>query len=93
VQNFTMVPAESLKPGAVAAAPGVPIRCSQPVAEINRAAFDQVEIVCLEKSVLGGPEIRVRRTVPSQYPIAIVRDPGEMFAEMVELWLAINPEG
>lgn len=92
VQNFTMAPAESLKPGDVVAAPGTPIRYAQPVAEINRAAFGQVEIVCLEKSALGGTDIRVRRTVPKQYPMAIVRDPAELFAQIVELWLAINTE-
>ena len=89
MQKFVMVPAGSLKPGDVVATPRTPIRYAQPLAEVNRLDDGRVELVFVEKSVVGDHGIRVVGTFADQYPIALICDVETLLAETVEVWLAM----
>ena len=87
VQKFVMVPVETLKPGDVVAVDRTPTRYAQPVAEVNLRE-DGVELVFIEKSVVGDHGLRVAGTYPYQYPCALVGDVDRHIEETIQRWLA-----
>ena len=87
VQKFTMVPVESLKPGDVVAPATTPVRFASPVAEVNLRE-DGVELVFIEKSVVGDHGVRAASTFPYQYPCALIGDVDRQVKETLERWLA-----
>jgi hypothetical protein len=82
-----MVPVESLKPGDVVAVGQTPTRYAQPVAEVNLLE-DGVELVFIEKSVVGDHGIRVAGVFAYQYPIALMGDVDRHVKETLERWVA-----
>jgi hypothetical protein len=87
VQEFVMVPVESLKPGDVVAPAKTPTRYAQPVAEVN-LGDDGVELVFMEKSLYSEQGIRVAGLYPYQYPCALMGGVEERIKETVERWVA-----
>ncbi len=88
MQKFVMVPAGSLKPGDVVAVAGTPTRYAQPLAEVNNLDDGRVELVFIEKSVVGDHGIRIAGVHADQDPVALILDVDARIGETLETWLA-----
>jgi len=87
LQNFVMVPVESVKPGDVVAPAKTPVRHAQPVAEVNWTDGG-IELVFIDKSLYSEAGIRTSRVFPLQYPVALIGGVEDNIADVVEKWLA-----
>ena len=74
--------------GDVVAVDGVPTRYAQPVAEVNRLDDGRVELVFIEKSVVGDHGVRVAGLFADHDPVALIRDVEPQIADTLERWLA-----
>lgn len=87
-----MVPVESLKPGDVVALDKTPTHCAQPVAEVNLRE-DGVELVFIEKSVVGDHGIRIAGVYAYQHPAALIGGVDDVITGTIERWLSEAVDG
>jgi hypothetical protein len=87
MRKFMMVPAGSVKAGEIVAVAGTPLRCAQPAAEVNRLDDGQIELVFMERSVVGDYCLRVARVFADQCPVALILDVESEIGSAVQRWL------